>query len=201
MIPGPADGGRDRHVDRPLDDRRHPGRQAGPAGPRIGPREHLAPDRRRARNRDPDHARHLAHEPPDRHGRRTCPRHSPRASGSGFYIGAGLCAAAALATFVLLPKPAAAAARRVADAGSPPAWWSSRLRRARLRASAAPTAPPLGAYTTDGSYSFVTAAGPASADRPRPTRRQRRASSRPGTSSSGRSTTSATRRWSARAAP
>ena len=58
--PGAADRGRDRDVDRALDDRRHPGGQAGPGRARLGPGQHLAPDRRRARARGPDHAGHPA---------------------------------------------------------------------------------------------------------------------------------------------
>ena len=49
--PRPADGGRDRDVDRALDDRRDAGRQGGAGGARLGPRQHLAPGRRRARAR------------------------------------------------------------------------------------------------------------------------------------------------------
>ena len=64
--PGAADRGGDRDVDRPLDDRRHPGGQGGPDRPRLGTGQHLAPDRRRARARGPDHARHPAHDAADR---------------------------------------------------------------------------------------------------------------------------------------
>ena len=68
MIPGLAHGGGDRDVDRSLDDRRHPGRQGGPGRARLGSRQHLAPGRRWARARGPDHARHAAHHPSDRLG-------------------------------------------------------------------------------------------------------------------------------------
>ena len=46
--PGPADRGGHRDVDRALHDRRHPGRQGGPSRARLGPCQHLPPDRRRA---------------------------------------------------------------------------------------------------------------------------------------------------------
>jgi EmrB/QacA subfamily drug resistance transporter len=74
----------------------------------------------------------------------------------GFYIGAGLCAAAAVATFVLLPKP------------------GSQVRRIQILAAVGllvagfvgldfavggSHGAPIGAYVTRDSYSFVTAPG------------------------------------------
>jgi EmrB/QacA subfamily drug resistance transporter len=74
----------------------------------------------------------------------------------GYYIAAGLCAAAALATFVWLPRPAA------------------HVRRVQMLAAVGVAiaalvgidfafgnshGAPLGAYTTSGSYSFVSAPG------------------------------------------
>ena len=65
-IPGRADRRRDRDVDRALHDRRHAGGRRGPGRPRIGPRQHLAPGRRRARAGGADHARDPALQQPDR---------------------------------------------------------------------------------------------------------------------------------------
>ena len=67
--PGGARGGGDRHVDRALDHRRHPGRQGGAGRARVGPGEHLAPGGRWARARRPDNARHAAQQPSHRHRR------------------------------------------------------------------------------------------------------------------------------------
>ncbi len=67
--PRTAHGGRDRNVDRPLDDRRHPGRQGGAGWPRVRARQHLAPDRGRPGAGGPGDARHAALQPPDRHRR------------------------------------------------------------------------------------------------------------------------------------
>ena len=79
--PRRAHRGRDRDVDRALDDRRHPGRQGGAGRPRLGARQHLPSGRRRTRAGAADHLRHPAHHPPDRHRpagrRRADPRLSP----------------------------------------------------------------------------------------------------------------------------
>ncbi len=64
--PRRADDGGDRDVDRALDDRRDAGRQGGTGGPRLGPRQHLPPDRRRPRPGAADHARDPAQHRPDR---------------------------------------------------------------------------------------------------------------------------------------
>ena len=64
--PGGPDRGGNRHVDRPLDDRRDPRSQTWSGRARIGARQHLPAGRRRARTRGPDHTCHLALEPPDR---------------------------------------------------------------------------------------------------------------------------------------
>ena len=79
--PRPARGGRDRDVDRALDDRRDDRCEGGPGGACLGPRQHLAPGRRRPRPGGADHAGHAAHDAPDR-GRR---------AGAGS-ADAGLCA-------------------------------------------------------------------------------------------------------------
>ncbi len=77
-----------------------------------------------------------------------------------FYIGAGLCAAAAAVTFIFIPKGAASQ--------------GSLLRRSPIAigvalaiggfaaasfATASNHGPPIGAYTTNGAYSFVSAPG------------------------------------------
>ena len=80
MIPGILTAAGIAHVDRALDDRRHPGRQGGAGGARLGAREHLAPGRRRARAGGADHARHAAHDAPDRLRRAGRRRRSPTAS-------------------------------------------------------------------------------------------------------------------------
>ena len=69
VIPGVLTAAGIAHVDRALHDRRHPGRQGGPGGARLRPREHLPPGRGRPRACAPDHLRHPAHHPPDRLGR------------------------------------------------------------------------------------------------------------------------------------
>ena len=114
--PRPAHRGGDRDVDRALHDRRHAGRQGGAGGARLRPRQHLAPGRRRARARDPGHARDPALEPPDRHRpagaagldrrlpARLSDRRRPRGGGGPV-------------TFTSLPKPSGAGARSAAPGG------------------------------------------------------------------------------------
>ena len=53
---------RDRLLDRPLDDRRHPGGRRRTGRARLGPGEHRAPDRRWPRPRGVDLDRHPVHE-------------------------------------------------------------------------------------------------------------------------------------------
>ena len=74
-----------------------------------------------------------------------------------YLIGAGLCGLAAIAAVTLLPRPALPQATRLRlqlAVGS--CRRARRLRGARLRHAGGPGAP-IGAYTTRGAYSFVSA--------------------------------------------
>ena len=72
--PRPVDGGGHRDVDRAFDDRRHPRRQGGSGGAGVGPGQHLAADRRRARAGGAGHAGNPALQSSDRRPARSCRR-------------------------------------------------------------------------------------------------------------------------------
>ena len=57
---------RHRALGRGVDDRRHPGRPAGPGWPGLRPGQHLTPGGRRARHRAADLVRDVLHHAPDR---------------------------------------------------------------------------------------------------------------------------------------
>ena len=64
--PGHPHRSRDRLLDRPLDDRRHTGSQAGPGRPGLGPGQHVPAGRWRSRPGADHHPGHPALHPPDR---------------------------------------------------------------------------------------------------------------------------------------
>ena len=111
ILPGAADRGRDRAVDRPVDDRGDPRGARGPGGSRLGARQHVAPGRRRPRARPADHARHAAHDEPGRN-RRAGARRADRRLPAGLPDRRRAVAAAALLTFALLAAPSRGGAPR-----------------------------------------------------------------------------------------
>ena len=133
----------------------------GRAGLRAG--QHLAAGRRRTGPGRAHLDRHALHQPPDRR------QHSvDQALTDGFrvayLIGAGLCAAAAILTFALVPRLQADGARpppgrRVLGAVAGVVACFAVVGLAVPRTHAAP----LGAYTTNGAYSVRVGPGPAPA--------------------------------------